>query len=179
MCPSCLCTLCTRSWQKVCIQLATCCLFAGSLTGIRCLCCPWLFVCHGRLQVVIPLLAQFIFYCHHVSLTTCSLSPQGSAPTGGALSCPVSLLHFPIHFHSSPFIPIVHFHFPLFIFLLCAFSGLRLLHPCLWTPLCATGSVHLTCPHSRSFRTHHVYCFTVLAVHPSYHFIRSSVCYHM
>jgi len=34
---------------------------------------------------------------------------------GGALSCPVSHLHFPIHFHSFPFIPTTHSHFPLFI----------------------------------------------------------------
>jgi len=84
--------------------------------------------------------------------------------------------------HSFSFVPIqfrCSFPFSVIIYLLRAFSGLGLLRPCLRTPLRATGSIHLTCPSSRSFRTHHVYCFTAPAVHPSYHFIRSSVRYHM
>jgi len=168
----------TGSYQSMRIQLAAC-LFTGSLMGICHSCRPWYFVCCGRLQVVIPLSAQPIFYCPRTSLAAHSLSPQGLAPKGGALSCPVSFLHFPIHFHSFPFIPTIHFHFLLFISLLRAFSSLGLLCPCLQTPLRATGSIHLTCPCSRSLQTHHVYCFTVLAVHPSYYFIQSSVRYHM
>ena len=85
------------------------------------------------------------------------------------MSCPVSLLHFPIHFHSFPFIPVIHFHFPLFIFLLHTFSGLRLLCPCLQTPLCAWFpciSHVLVLDHSGLILT--CYCFTVLAVHLSY-----------
>ena len=84
--------------------------------GIRHSCRPWLFACCGRLQVVVPLLAQFIFYCHHASLATCSLLPQGSAPKGGALSRPVPFLHFPFIFirsHSSPlFTSIFCYSFP-------------------------------------------------------------------
>jgi len=85
------------------------------------------------------------------------------------VSHPMSLLHFPIHFQLFPFISIVHFHSPLFILLLHTFSGLRLLCPCLQTPLCASASVHLMCLSSRPFQTHPMcYCFTVLAVHLSY-----------
>jgi len=97
----------------------------------------------------------------------------------------VSLIHFPIHFHLFPFISIVHFHSPLSILLLHTFSGLRLLHPCLWTPLHALASMHLMCLSSRPFWTYPMcYCFTVPAVHLSYvshaelHSLSHVVCSH-
>jgi len=54
----------------------------------------------------------------------CTSIPQPSLDLC-VTSCAIS--SFPIHFHSFPFIPTLHFHFPLFISLLHAFSGLRLL----------------------------------------------------
>ena len=97
-----------------------------------------------------------------------------------------ALCHILCYIFIFPFIFIHSHSFPLFISIFrysFSFSMhslvLRLLHPCLWTPLHAMGSVHLTCPSSRWFWTHHMYCFTVPAVCPSYHFIRSTVHYHM
>jgi len=148
--------------------------------GICRSCCPWKFVCHGRLQDVVPHSAWLIFYCHHVSLATHSLSPWGSAPKGGALSCPMSLLHFPIHSYSFPFIPSIQFHFLLLTSLLRTFSDLGLLCPCLRTPLHATASMHLTCLSSRLFQTHPCvivslfWQFTLAT-----YLMRSSVRYHM
>ena len=96
------------------------------------------------------------------------------------LSCPMSLIHFPIHFHLFPFISVVHFHSLLSILLLHAFSGLRLLCPCLRTPLHASASVHLMCLSSRPFRTHpcvidSLFQWFTLATY----LMQSSIHYHM
>jgi len=120
------------------------------------------------------LIIEFIYYLIY---SICQHAFTNGSQHGCVTSCVTSSFS-----HSFSFVPIqfrCSFPFSVIIYLLRAFSSLGLLRPCLRTPLRATGSVHLTCPSSRSFRTHHMYCFTAPAVRPTYHFIWSSVRYHM
>ena len=77
--------------------------------------------------------------------------------------------HILCHFFIFPFIFICSHSFLLFIFLLCTFSSLGLLHPCsgLLSMLQFPCISHaLVLDHSRPILT--CYCFTILAVHLSY-----------